>query len=704
VSVSSSESPNAVHALARLRVREIQADPQAVLDAQGPSLPSAALGWLERSVALNALNRLESALEACHQAAEHAVREGDLMIEAVALTETVKALAKLGDLPRALSVARVALERAVALKDRQLEGVLMVNVGMVHGYQDAPEPYAYFTEQSLRIARELGDERMLTHASVNLAGAYVRLHRFDEAEALYSEVQVKAAALEMRETEALVLAGLGGIAGERGDLATCEAFKRRSNALLATLGNTHQIARQLSLLGEHCVRHGDLDRALRHLTEAIELGRAHAFTSVLADAAEHQSRALERLGRFQEALDAARLAFESRQAQQTAKAEEHLRVLRHTHQLEATQREAEHARSKADALAEANAALQHTLDRLARQESDLRALLDALPGPVWVEGADGPRWLNKAARALRERLKPGADRSAPEDWATASPSVAFKGADGRELEFEIKRVEVQFEGEHSVVYALNDLTERLQLEAQVQNLNRITALGVMAAGVAHELNNPLAYMMANLTYVTDELTRGILPPEDDRLRALLDTQEGAERMRGIVQGMKALAAPTLHVETATPLVSALNEAIELVRPSSGTPIVLDADIAPDVGVVGEQANWVQVFVNLLKNAIAACDGVLGRAPRVEIRVDSTSAHRLALRISDNGRGIPVRHLGRIFEPFFTTREVGQGKGLGLAVCLSIVRSLGGQLRVESVEGQGTSFVIDLVRSRLTPVP
>jgi C4-dicarboxylate-specific signal transduction histidine kinase len=172
-------------------------------------------------------------------------------------------------------------------------------------------------------------------------------------------------------------------------------------------------------------------------------------------------------------------------------------------------------------------------------------------------------------------------------------------------------------------------------------------------------------------------------------------------MRGIVQGMKTLAAPTLRVETAIPLTYALIEAVEIVRPTSATPIVLDADIAPEVGVVGDQASWVQVFVNLLKNAVAACDGVVGRAPRVEIRVESTSAHRLALRISDNGRGIPVRHLGRIFEPFFTTREVGQGTGLGLAVCLSTVRGLGGQLTVESVEGQGTSVRVELVRSRLT---
>ena len=697
----STESPNAERALVRFRVREIQSDPQATLSAQGETPPSTARAWLERGVALNAANRLEDALEACQTAIDRASLEDDLAVEAVALSETVRALAKLGDLPRALGVARLALQRAVTLKDRHLEFALTMNVGMLHGYQDQPEPYAQFTEVGLRIARELGDERLVVHASVNLAGAYARLHRFDEAEALYSEAQVQSAALELRDTEALILAGLGGLAGERGDLETCEALTRQSNDVLESLGNQHQIARQHLLVGGHCVRHGDLERALRQLSEAIRLGRTHAFTGVLADAAELQSRAFEGLGRFQEALAAARLAFESRQAQQTAKAEEHLRVLRHTHQLEATQREADHARSKAGALAETNAALQQTLDRLARQESDLRALLDALPGPVWVEGPRGPRWLNKAARALRERLEPGADRSAPEAWATNSPFVAFKGADGRDLEFEIKRVEVEFEGERSTVYALNDLTERLRLEAQVQHLDRITALGAMAAGVAHELNNPLAYMMANLTYVTDELARGILPPDDDRLRALQDTQEGAERMRGIVQGMKTLAAPTLCVETAIPLTYALIEAVEIVRPSSATPIVLDADIAPDVGVVGDQASWVQVFVNLLKNAVAACDGVVGRAPRVEIRVESTSAHRLALRISDNGRGIPVRHLGRIFEPFFTTREIGQGTGLGLAVCLSTVRGLGGQLTVESVEGQGTSVRVELVRSRLT---
>jgi signal transduction histidine kinase len=672
---------------------------------------------LERGVALLTLARFDEAIPLINGAAESARHAEAPEAELVALNELSKAHAMMGDLPGALEISRPAIALAQRLGERRLEGTLVGNVGMIHGFLDQPEPYAEFTLRALEIGLEVGDERLIAHSHVNLGGAFSRLRDFERAQHHYDAAAPRVRALAWREGEALVLAGLGSIHGEQGRLAECERLKLASNELLIELGNYHQVARHLQLLGGICLRNGAFERAVVHLEAALDLARARKFNGILADVAEGLSEAYERLENPRAALSAARTASEARRVHLDERAAERLRMLQHTHHLEASRRDAEHARSKAAALTEANRAIEEALQRIERQEADLRTLLDALPSPLWVQGVDGPRWMNRAAReafrrpapslapltaielagltdTLRRRLRFEAARLDP----VHEPEVRFRPAEGGERSFELHTVSIDFEGQPAVAYAMHDLTERKRLEAQVHHLDRIAALGTLAAGVAHEVNNPLAYLMANLKFVLDELEGRVLPSGDDRLRALRDALDGAERMRTIVRGLKTFAAPNTRPEGASSIARVLATAVDIARAGFRVEIVTEVDVEGELYVVGDEPRLVQVFVNLIVNAGLALAESPPPMPRVVLRARTEDAEGVFVTVTDNGRGISPDHLGRIFDPFFTTRPVGEGTGLGLSICQGIVRAFGGRLFVESVVGQGTTFTVALVRS------
>ncbi len=261
--------------------------------------------------------------------------------------------------------------------------------------------------------------------------------------------------------------------------------------------------------------------------------------------------------------------------------------------------------------------------------------------------------------------------------------------------------------------------ERLELQARLAIADRMVSVGALAAGVAHELNNPLAYVNANLSFVVEEVTRlaGRLagldaePPEDGELAGLLDqivsaardARDGGARMKAIVGDLKTLsraddgrAGP---VEVGPVIESCVNVAWSELKHRAR----LERDLPPVPAVLGNEARLGQVLLNLLVNAAQAIPA--GPPDRNSVRVATRAlpGDRVAIEVSDTGCGIPREDQERIFEPFFTTKPAGIGTGLGLSICRSIVGGMGGAIEVESEVGRGSTFRV-ILPAALEPDP
>jgi two-component system, NtrC family, sensor kinase len=248
---------------------------------------------------------------------------------------------------------------------------------------------------------------------------------------------------------------------------------------------------------------------------------------------------------------------------------------------------------------------------------------------------------------------------------------------------------------------LQDSLRRLQ-ETQDQLLfaDRLATVGRLAAGVGHEINNPLSFILGNLRYVQDELQRMERLPSDEEdrrelLSAITEACEGAERVRLIAQDLKVLSRPDNAVHGPVELRMVVRGAAKMAAHEirHRARLVEDCEGVPPVR--GNEARLSQVLLNLLINAAHAITP--GQMEQNEIRISARESvpGRVTLEVSDTGCGIPAENLGRIFEPFFTTKPVGVGTGLGLSVCHGIITSFGGDITVESEPGRGTTFRITL---------
>jgi signal transduction histidine kinase len=247
--------------------------------------------------------------------------------------------------------------------------------------------------------------------------------------------------------------------------------------------------------------------------------------------------------------------------------------------------------------------------------------------------------------------------------------------------------------------------EHRELQARLAQTDRLTSLGTLAAGVAHEINNPLAYVLLNLGYITEEVpnllanVEGVGSRADDRaseiLVALEHARNGAERIRDIVRGLKTFSRP--ENETRAPL--NVTQLLEATLAMVGHEIRHRAHLVKDYAQVPEvfanEARLGQVFLNLLLNAVQALADDRAASNEIRVAVKAVAPDRVLVEVADNGTGIPPQVRGRIFEPFFTTKPVGIGTGLGLAICHGIVASLGGTLTFETEVGRGSVFRVEL---------
>lgn len=294
--------------------------------------------------------------------------------------------------------------------------------------------------------------------------------------------------------------------------------------------------------------------------------------------------------------------------------------------------------------------------------------------------------------------------------------MRFNGPHGQ-LQAELSHLPLLFEGSACLMTVVRDVTLRRQMEARLAQAGRMASIGTLAAGIAHEINNPLCFVLGNAGFALDvasELKQelaghpasmGLLKDLEDQLR---DVHSGAERVAEIVKGMLSFS----RVEDETPVSVDVNhsvtQAVNLASHHGRNRAALVADLTPVPPILGNQGRLTQVLLNLVVNAIQAMkDGGTGNN-RVVIRTRHHEG-RVTVEVEDNGVGIPAENLPRLFEPFFTTKPPGEGTGLGLSICHNIVTSYHGTLEAHSTRGLGTRFVMDFpvaqanVRA-LRPVP
>jgi CheY-like chemotaxis protein/anti-sigma regulatory factor (Ser/Thr protein kinase) len=228
------------------------------------------------------------------------------------------------------------------------------------------------------------------------------------------------------------------------------------------------------------------------------------------------------------------------------------------------------------------------------------------------------------------------------------------------------------------------------------------SIGTLAAGVAHEINNPLAYIATNLELLAAELPNLRLT-NSSRLtdvmlqRLVSDAREGVGRVNAIVRDLRSLSRPEEQKHGPVDVTAVLTSSLKMANNEIRHRARVFQDYEPDLPPVeGDPSKLGQVVINLLLNAAQAI--VDGDADQNEIRIRATTTddgRRVKIDIGDAGTGIPSAIIGRIFDPFFTTKEPGSGTGLGLAISHQIVRSMGGDITVDSKAGVGSTFSLVL---------
>ena len=238
----------------------------------------------------------------------------------------------------------------------------------------------------------------------------------------------------------------------------------------------------------------------------------------------------------------------------------------------------------------------------------------------------------------------------------------------------------------AIMCVVRDITsekEKERLEKQIFEAEKLASLGQLAAGVAHEINNPLT----SVTLITEQLLKEV---EDGRVRRKLKVierqVEGAARIARSLLNFARQVTPEIRDVDINAI---LDKVLEELSVQMGR-ISLEKDYGKLPKVKGDELQLRQAFTNVILNAIQAIEG----EGKITVK---TRAERdaVVVTISDTGRGIPEEHLSRIFEPFFTTKELGKGTGLGLAIVHGIIERHGGKIEVESEVGKGTSFTITL---------
>ncbi len=235
--------------------------------------------------------------------------------------------------------------------------------------------------------------------------------------------------------------------------------------------------------------------------------------------------------------------------------------------------------------------------------------------------------------------------------------------------------------------------EKEMMNKQVIETGKLASVGELAAGIAHEINNPVAIMVEEAGWIQDLLEEGIEKEDnlDEFKRALNQIENQGRRCKEITHKLLSFARKTdSRIQTAQ-LNDIITEVVGLLsQKSKFANVEVEVDLEPDLPTVQASVTEMQqVFMNMIHNALDAMEKSGGK-----IFIGSnTEDHKVHISIADTGPGIPESSLERLFDPFFTTKPVGKGTGLGLSICYGIINKMGGRIDVESQVGKGTTFHI-----------
>lgn len=286
--------------------------------------------------------------------------------------------------------------------------------------------------------------------------------------------------------------------------------------------------------------------------------------------------------------------------------------------------------------------------------------------------------------------------------------------DGSELEAQVYFDSIEFEGMPAVMVTLRDITESQAIQDKLRRAERMASIGTLAAGVAHEINNPLAYVTTNIAYCMerlrymDELLEGRMirleSPASLRAmftpmaQALTEAHQGTSRVATIVRDLRALTREDKEADAVVDLPRALGAAVHMSESEVRFRSRLITDFEAGGSIWGNETRVVQIFLNLIVNAAQAFTDDDRDRNVVSVRAWTVGEESI-IEVEDNGPGIPEENIERIFDPFFTTKPVGVGTGLGLSICHGLVESMGGSLTVRSELNKGTIFRVTLRSSQ-----
>jgi len=254
---------------------------------------------------------------------------------------------------------------------------------------------------------------------------------------------------------------------------------------------------------------------------------------------------------------------------------------------------------------------------------------------------------------------------------------------------------------YAVITTFHDVTAIKAAQVAAEHLARqehLVTTGTLAAGIGHEINNPLTFILSNIEFALEELRSLAGGSPSGRLLELVsvlgEARDGAERIRKIVRGLRALAR-----EESAPIPTLVDGPIEIAINMAAHEVRTKATVVKELlgtpPVMADESRITQIVVNLLTNAAQAFPNGDVEKNRITVATALGLDGRVVIEVRDNGPGIPIELQKRVFDPFFTTKAVGKGTGLGLSISLGIVRALGGELFLESAPGKGTAFRVVL---------